>query len=187
MFRRKTTQEPEPLKDGGKGHPTPTRKEAEADARARAKASATGVDPRKSGRKQRIASSRVAREGWKQGDERYLPERDRGPVRRFLRDTVDSRLNVAELLLPLLVLILVLGMFHLDRVANALWSTTILLVGLDTAWLMFKARREVRRRFPDKSLRGTSTYVAFRAIQLRPTRIPKPQVKLGAKLGDDYR
>ena len=31
------------------------------------------------------------REALANGDERYLPARDKGPVRRFVRDYVDSR------------------------------------------------------------------------------------------------
>ena len=30
------------------------------------------------------------------GDDRYLPSRDRGPLRRFVRDWIDSRRTVGE-------------------------------------------------------------------------------------------
>ena len=40
------------------------------------------------------------------GDERHLPLRDKGPVRRFIRDYVDARFSIGEILLPALVLIL---------------------------------------------------------------------------------
>ena len=50
------------------------------------------------------------REAMASGDERYLPARDKGPVRRFARDYVDSRFRVAEFFLPLAVVILVLSM-----------------------------------------------------------------------------
>lgn len=39
------------------------------------------------------------REAMASGDERYLPVRDKGPVRRFARDYVDSRWCVAEFFL----------------------------------------------------------------------------------------
>ena len=42
------------------------------------------------------------------GDERYLPARDQGPVKRFVRDCVDARLSIAEFLLPLLLGIIIL-------------------------------------------------------------------------------
>ena len=39
------------------------------------------------------------------GDERYLPARDKGPVRRFIRDYVDSRFSFIELMIPLLMVV----------------------------------------------------------------------------------
>ena len=47
------------------------------------------------------------REALKTGDEKYLPARERGPVRGFARDFVDRRRNVGELLIPFLFVILV--------------------------------------------------------------------------------
>ena len=54
----------------------------------------------------------------KSGDERYLPERDQGPVKRFVRDYVDARLSIAEFLLPLLVVIMVMQ-YSRERPADA--------------------------------------------------------------------
>ena len=34
------------------------------------------------------------------GDDRHLPARDRGPVRRFVRDYVDARRTMLEYMLP---------------------------------------------------------------------------------------
>ena len=48
------------------------------------------------------------REGMKNGEERYLMARDKGPVRRFVRDFIDARVSIAEFLLPLLLLTFVL-------------------------------------------------------------------------------
>ena len=44
----------------------------------------------------------------KAGDKRHLPTRDRGPVRKYIRDLVDARRSVAEYFLPLALLILAL-------------------------------------------------------------------------------
>ena len=190
MFGRKTSKAPveeAPPKEGGKGHPTPTRKQAEAEARARAKASATGVDPRKSNREQRIAQNRVAREGWKRGEERYLPQRDRGPVRRFLRDLVDSRFRVSELLMPLLLIYIVLGYVNLLALAQSVLFTTVIFVGGDLAWLTFSSRREFRRRFDGKLPFGSTNYMFMRAIMIRRLRRPEPQVKMGQPLPETYK
>ena len=65
------------------------------------------------------------------GDERYLPARDKGPVRKFARDYVDSRFSVAEFFLPLAVVILVLSMVRvgsLQSIALLLWLVVIVLI-----------------------------------------------------------
>ena len=54
-------------------------------------------------------SSRRVRQGMRTGEEKYLLARDKGPVRRFIRDFVDSRFSFIELLIPLLVVTMVLG------------------------------------------------------------------------------
>lgn len=189
MFRRsKTAETPatsETLKVGGKGRPTPSRRDAQAAARARAKGPQDKKGAARAQRDHRSESSATIREGMKRGDERYLPARDKGPVRRFVRDWIDHRLCIAEMLLPLLMLILV-GQAFSQSLANGLWSATILLVALDTALVVFRLGREVRRRFPDENTKGAVRYGVLRSIQLRWIRLPKAQVKLGAKLPERY-
>ena len=121
----------------------------------------------------------------KAGEERYLPTRDKGPVRRFVRDWIDSRLCMAELLLPLLIIIMV-GQTFSQSLSNGLWSATILVVALDTALVVFRLKRELRRRFPDESTKGAVGYGILRSLQLRWIRLPKAKVKLGAKLPERY-
>jgi len=189
VFRRTKTG-PDPTattetREGGKGRPTPTRKEAEAAAKARAKVPRTRKDAARAARESRATRSAQVREAMKTGDERYLPPRDKGPQRRFLRDLVDSRLCMAELLLPLLVAIMVTTAIS-QRLASGLWSGTIVLVGLDSALLVFRVRRELRKRFPGESTRGAIIYALMRSMQLRWLRMPRRMVKLGATLPDRY-
>jgi hypothetical protein len=193
VFRRTKSEEstpaPRPPKPGGKNRPTPTRREAEAAAKARAKGAADRKSAAKQQRQQRNEQNTRMREAMKTGDERFMPARDRGPVRRFVRDLVDSRLSAAEFLLPLLVAIMLLtysGNPTLNRYGQSLWLVTILLVTLDTMLLVFKVKREVRRRFPDESHKGATFYGILRAMQLRFLRLPKPQVKIGTKLSERY-
>lgn len=192
MFRRSKAEEPtqeSPLLDSGKGRPTPTRKEAEAAAKARAQAAR---DPRaararaRTQRQDRVESSRAIREGIKAGDERYLGKRDRGPMRRFVRDFVDSRLNVAEFTIPLMFASLLLSGAN-QNLGGGILNATVLVVTLDSIWLVFRLKRELRKRFPQESRKGTTFYALTRALQLRFMRIPKSQVKLGQKLPDTYR
>jgi hypothetical protein len=188
LFRRtskvETTQPAavDPRGPGAKGRPTPTRKEAEAARRERAK---SGMDKKAAAkllRERRAESNAKVRQGMRSGDERYLPKRDQGPVKRFIRNYVDARVSIAEFLLPLLVVIMVLqysGNKQLLNFSNALWTTTILVVAVDTVWLLFRLKRALRAKFPDEDLKGTTFYTALRVLQLRWLRMPKPQVKIG--------
>lgn len=192
MFRRRkvadTDESAVSVKVDGKGRPTPSRKEAEAAARARAKGPRDKKEAARLQRQHRTESSSKIRQGMRRGDERYLPERDKGPVKRFVRDWVDARLCMAELLLPLLVLILVSQTFS-TRLGSSLWSVTLLLVSFDTLLLIYRLRRELGRRFGGRESRptkGAIRYAVLRSIQLRWLRLPKPQVKLGTKLSDNY-
>ena len=193
MFRR-TNPEPEsPLttdKAGGKGRPTPTRKEAEAAARARAKVPRTRKEQAAAQRSARGDTSRRMREAMKTGDERYLPSRDRGPVRRFIRDFVDSRFSFIELMVPLLIVSMILGYSGsrgMVELGNTVLFTTLLVIVVDIVMLRFRLRRELARRFPGESTKGATLYAAMRSLQMKFLRLPKPQVKIGEKLPETYR
>jgi hypothetical protein len=187
VFRRTSkTESPEPDTSekgpGAKGRPTPTRKEAEAAARQRAKAPMDKKAAQKVLRERRTESNAKVRQGMKTGDERYLPQRDKGPVKRFIRNYVDARLSIAEFLLPVLIVIMVMqysGDDKMVRLGTALMSTTILVVAVDTAWLLFRVKRQLRAKLPDEPLKGTTFYTVMRVLQLRWMRMPKPQVKIG--------
>jgi hypothetical protein len=190
LFRRTektTTSQPAadaPVKPGGKGRPTPTRKEAEAAARAKAKAAGNSKEARKLARDKRAAQQLKIREGLKSGDERYLPERDKGPVKKFIRDWVDSRLSFAEILLPILFVLMFLiysGNPAMVDFGNRLWTTTILITIVDTLWLNFRLKRALRAEFPEEPLRGTTLYALMRVLQPRFMRLPKPKFKIGGR------
>ena len=193
MFRR-TNSEPETptpdVKAGGKGRPTPTRKEAEAAARARAKVPRTRKEQAAAQRAARGDTSRKMREAMKTGDEKYLPARDRGPVRRFIRDFVDSRFSFIELMVPLLIVSMVLGYSGSERMiqlGNTILFTTLLVIVVDIVMLRFRLRRELARRFPDEPTKGTTYYAITRAMQMKFMRLPKPKVKIGQELPEHYR
>ena len=119
------------------------------------------------------------------GDEAHLPLRDKGPVKRFIRDYVDARWNVGEFMLPVMVLVLALT-FLGNRYAWAMLLVFILvygliLVGVVDALLMWRrmraqARRQVRRG----AARGAAWYAVTRAFQMRRSRMPRAQVARGA-------
>ncbi|MDN4160686.1 DUF3043 domain-containing protein [Nocardioides abyssi] len=195
MFRRSKSEtvvssEPVPTKVGGKGRPTPTRKEAEAAARARAKVPRTRKEMARAQRQARAESSQQVRAAMKAGDERYYLPRDRGPVRRFVRDFVDTRFSIIELMIPLLIVTMVLGYSGNQRLAgigNSILFGTVLLVVLDMVFLRFRLRRELARRFPEEPMKGTTYYAVTRAMQMKFMRLPKAQVKIGQELPERYR
>jgi hypothetical protein len=193
LFRRtksETTAAETIAKEGGKGRPTPTRREAEAAAKARAKVPRTRKEIAQQQRQARVESSQQVRAAMKSGDERHLLPRDKGPVRRFIRDYVDSRFSVVELMIPLLIVTMVLGYSgnpNLRSMGNTLLLGTVLLVAIDLVLLRRRVRKEITRRFPGEPLKGTTYYTVTRAMQMKFMRMPKSQVKIGQELPEHYR
>jgi len=197
LFRRSKSETTTPVetdatdtKVGGKGRPTPSRKEAEAAAKARARTPRSRKEQMAAQRAVRGESTSRTRQAMKTGDERYLPPRDKGPVRRFIRDFVDSRFSFIELMVPLLIVTMILGYSgnaYLAGVGNTILLGTLLLVVVDMTMLRFRLRRELTRRFPDEPLKGTTYYAVMRALQMKFMRMPKSQVKIGQKLPEHYR
>ena len=199
MFRRNKTEATEaeaevevesPARPGSKGRPTPTRKEAEAAARARARQPRDRKELAKRQRSVRAEESRKIRQAMKTGDERYLPPRDRGPMRRFVRDFVDVRFSLVEMLIPLLIVSMVLGYSgnpSLIAASSYVMLATFLFVIVDMVILRFRLRRQLARRFPDQSHKGTTFYAVTRSLQMKFMRMPKAQVRIGQELPDTYR
>jgi hypothetical protein len=198
VFRRNKSEAPPVETDvvvdagasGGKGRPTPTRKEAEAAAKARAKVPRTRKEQAAAARLARSDSSTRMRQAMKTGDERYLPARDRGPVKRFLRDYVDSRFSFVELMIPVLLVTTVMAWSGSSTVAsygNAILLGMLLLIVTDMVRLRFKLKRELAARFPDEPTKGTTYYAVMRSLQMKFMRMPKSQIKIGQKLPERYR
>jgi uncharacterized protein (DUF58 family) len=175
---------------GRKGRPTPTRKEAEAAAKARAKVPRTRKEIAAANRLARSQGSSKMREAMKTGDERYLPARDRGPVKRFIRDYVDSRFSFVELMIPVLLVTTALawsGNPSLASYGNAALFGMLLLIVVDMLRLRSRLRKEIERRFPDAPLKGNTYYAVMRSLQMKFMRLPKSQVKIGQRLPEHYR
>ena len=178
------------VKPGGKGRPTPSRKEAEAAARARARTPRTRKEQAAAQRAARAESSQKMRAAMKTGDDRYLPTRDKGPERRFIRDYVDARFSLVELMIPMMILTLVLGYsgsVYLANIGNLVLLGTLVLVIIDVIFLRLRLRRELSRRFPEAPLKGTTYYAVMRSLQMKFMRLPKAQVKIGQELPEHYR
>ncbi|MDT0344660.1 DUF3043 domain-containing protein [Streptomyces litchfieldiae] len=192
MFRSRSKEDnaTEPLEEqpqgrdpqAPKGRPTPKRSEAEALRRAVVKPPTNRKEAARRTREARRAALTKQREALLSGDERHLPARDRGPVRRFARDFVDAKWHVAEYFLPIAVLILVLSMLpslQARNIALLLWLAVILMIVADSILLTRRLKKELRARFPDESLRGASAYALMRTMQMRRMRLPRPGIKRG--------
>ncbi len=192
MFRRTKPEPPaepvgtdDPATRQKKGRPTPSRREAEAANKAKAKVPRTRKEQAAARRLARSESSTKMRRAMRTGDDKYLPARDQGPVRHYIRDYVDSSFWLLELMLPILVVLLIFGYSGsttLAAYANVAMPALLLLVLFEAFRLRWRLRRELTRRFPDESQKGTTFYAVMRALQVRFLRQPKAQVKIGARL-----
>jgi hypothetical protein len=166
----------------GKGHATPTRKEREA-ANLRPLVNSDRKAAGKASRAKMAESRERARIGMANGEEKYLVARDRGPQRRYIRDFIDARFSVGEIMIPIMFVVIILT-FVQDDVFQVLailglWLFFILAV-VDCLIVGFRINRKLAAKFgADQLQRGNRWYAAMRALQLRMMRLPKPQVKRG--------
>lgn len=179
------------LREGGKGRPTPKRREAEMRNRrplgspTRALKSTASKEEKRAARaaerKAYAAERAKMREALVTGDERHLPARDKGPARRFARDYVDARRNAGELFIPVALVILATSLIPNVVVVQAsliALYAMVLWVIVDSILLRRRLNRLAVDRFGDKAA-GAATYGMMRALQIRRTRLPRPQVTRG--------
>ncbi|WP_329194685.1 MULTISPECIES: DUF3043 domain-containing protein [unclassified Streptomyces] len=167
-----------------KGRPTPKRAVAQSQRKAVAAPTGNRKEDAKRARERRREEMAKQRQALANGDERALPARDKGPVRRYVRDYVDARYSVAEMFLPLAVIILVLSMVRIPSIQNIallLWLGVIVLIILDSIGLFIRLRKALNTRFPNEPKRGAVAYGLMRTLQMRRLRLPKPQVKRGER------
>jgi hypothetical protein len=168
---------------GAKGHPTPTRKEREA-ANLRPLVSGDRKASNAAARAKAAEARDKARIGMANGDEKYLPLRDKGVQRRYIRDYIDARFSVGELIIPVMFIVIILTFINnalLQTIAIfSLWGFFLVAV-IDCVTVGFVVQRKLAAKLGAERLqKGNLWYTAMRALQLRPMRLPKPQVKRGA-------
>ena len=127
------------------------------------------------------------RERMMAGDDKYLMPRDRGPVKAYIRDLVDSRRNLLGLFMPLAVVVFVALLFPavIVQYYATLFCLIMLVAMLGEAVLNGRrVVKQVRARFPKETIRGFGIgwYAFVRATQLRRMRVPKPRVQVGARV-----
>ncbi|MGV0852790.1 DUF3043 domain-containing protein [Mycolicibacterium phlei] len=186
-----------------KGRPTPRRNEVArkrgpvapapmtaAEARRRRKEMRKKLSPeeRKAEKAARRAEMAERRERMMNGEEEYLLPRDRGPVRRYVRDIVDARRSVLGLFMPaamfLIFVMLAVPSIEVQRLLSPAMLVLVLIMVIDGFVLGRKVNRLVAEKFPDSTEGGWKLgfYAASRASQLRRMRAPRPRVNRGDKV-----
>jgi Protein of unknown function (DUF3043) len=196
VFRRRTdtaTEEPstahETAKPAGKGRPTPKRRDAEKRNRQPITAPRTRKEAYRRERDVRprgsSADSKQIRQGIARGDERYLPRRDKGPVRKLARDYVDSRRTFGEFFMYLTILIVVASMAAPLAVRIYLQSfglpVMLAVIIAESFFISSRVKKLARERFPDESTQGVGIYAVTRSMQIRRLRMPQARLKPGQK------
>ncbi len=114
---------------------------------------------------ERKAAGAVRREQMMRGDDNAVLPRDRGPVRRYVRNLVDSRRNLAGLILPVAVLSFVSLLVQNAQIAILL--PAVLMIFLIAAIIdgVISGRqinRKVRAKFPN----GDPTKLSMKSFQI---------------------
>lgn len=175
-----------------KGRPTPKRKDAQA-RNARPLVPADRKEAKRQAREQRDIAFQRERMALETGDERYLPARDKGKVRRYVRDYVDARWSFSEFILPVMLIFLVAMMavsyikaLQTDAGAMIMVGFTIALYSLfaisviEGVIVWRKIKRLIAERYPKEVIpRGTGYYTYSRMIMARRWRSPRPLVARG--------
>nr|WP_228768907.1 DUF3043 domain-containing protein [Mycolicibacterium malmesburyense] len=186
-----------------KGRPTPKRTEAARRRGPVAPAPMTAAEARRRRKEMRNKMTREERreekaarreqmnerrERMMAGEEAYLLPRDKGPVRRYVRDLVDARRNVLGLFMPsalgLIFVMLAVPSIQVQRLISPLMLVLVLIMVIDGFILGRRVNKLVDEKFPDNTEGGWKLgfYAASRASQLRRMRAPRPQVNRGDKV-----
>lgn len=183
-----------------KGRPTPKRDNSRrrgpiapapataAEARKRRKELRNSMtkEERQADKERRRAALATRRERMMEGDEAFLLPRDKGPVRRYARDVVDSRRNILGFFMPAALGLIFFSMAlpQLQYYMSPAMLLIMLIMGIDAILLSRKVNKAVDAKFPDNGETHwkLGVYAAGRATQIRRMRTPRPRVALGDKV-----
>lgn len=168
--------------DNKKGRPTPKRKDAVAARKVSSLAPASTKEEKKRAKDAARSARIAARAAYMRGDENALPARDKGPVKKFVRNYVDSRKSIGEYFLPIIFVVLFLTLIPspIFQIGSIIIMYGVLLISvIDGFFLSRKIKSAVAAKFPGTELKGIGMYGWLRSTQMRRMRTPKPQIKVG--------
>lgn len=189
MFGRRTPTEPALQEQAelesaqGKGRATPKRKEAEAARKKRMTPPRTRKESSAMHRertKEQRSKTRAAMSGV--GDDRFLPVRDQGPVKKFIRDYIDSHRTVGEFLIPVFLVMFMLAILlspFLQYIGTFAWLAVLILLAVDSVRVVRMVKRGITERFGADETQGITMYALMRSWQMRRLRLPKATVRPG--------
>jgi DUF3043 family protein len=170
----------------GKGRATPKRKEAEAARKKRM------TPPRNRKEASALHRERVKEQRSKQrealagaGDDRFLPARDRGPVKKFIRNYIDSRRTIGEFLIPVFLLMFLASILLstiTPYVGTFAWLAVLVLLTLDSVRITRGVKKAITERFGAEETHGITMYALMRSWQMRRLRLPKATVRPGDQI-----
>ena len=192
----------DPRRPAGKGKPTPRRRDQERarglrqgpvtapltrkEAKERRKATEASMskEERKAARVQARESREERRQLMMEGDDRYVLSRDRGEVRRYARDWVDTHRRLINFFMPLALFVIIFQLIpipELQEISQFLFLVLILVIIIDGLFLGRTINRAVLERFPDTDDTGfrMGWYGVMRATQPRMLRTPRPRLRPG--------
>lgn len=172
-----------------KGRPTPKRRDAEGKRRGPAppppKTQRESMKLAKQNRASRAERRKenMARRGRIASGQTLLP-RDRGPVKAYVRDLVDSRRHVIGLFMPLAGLVfvsLIVPVPQVQQMFSLFCMAMMAAMVLEGILLGRRITNQARERFPKEQISAASIgwYAFARASQIRKLRTPKVRVKVG--------
>lgn len=171
-----------------KGQPTRSRKEAESARKQSLKIPKDKKRARAAMRGREMDSRILARKALYTLDEKHLPARDKGEVKKFVRHFTDSRLTLAEIFMPITFVSLILTMAvpsggstanSVIAAFNLFFVFMMLALLLDILFFAFRLRGKLKKQFTKSETKGALFYGISRSLTLRSMRLPKPNVSIG--------
>lgn len=196
MFGRKKDQAPDPQvtpasnepidrsrdPQSAKGVPTPSRK-AQEEARKRPLVPNDRVAAKEAARDARREEQARMRRALDTGEERFLPARDKGPQKRYVRDYVDARFSLGEYVMFAALAIVLLTVVipptnDATMILFAAFWVMVAGVAVDVWVMSRRLKRLLNTKFGSVDP-GVIWYACMRALQFRRLRLPKPLVRRG--------
>ena len=103
-----------------------------------------------------------------------------------MRDAVDARWNLGEFMIPVAIVLFVVQLMFAKSLVGEIAINVLFLfivaLSFDCLLLWRSVRKRMRAKFgADVPLKGAAFYTVSRSLQIRRSRLPKPQVKHGQR------